>query len=105
MSLTFQRYGKPGLNAQRGQLCGRDIPPLQGSSFLGALTRGYGETVSKKRSPSLLHPGLVYAAPLGLVPVAVLAFALHLASSVTIWGKWYGCTLVRNRLHRWQTFS
>ena len=77
-------------------LCGRDIPPFQGSRFFWNVTQGCGDTASKKRSPYLLHPGLVYIAPLGLVPVAVLAFALHLACCVDV------STRGEEGIHRWK---
>ena len=51
--------------------CSRDISPFQGSTIFGSVTQGYGDTPSKKRSPYLFRPGLVYIAPSGLIPVVV----------------------------------
>jgi len=73
------------------------MSPLQGSTFIAPVTQGCGDTASKKarQPPTPLmqsvirifvsrslrhHPGLVYIAPLGLVPVAVWAAMLHWAS-------------------------
>ena len=49
--------------ASAGLSCSRDISPFQGSTFIGSVTQGYGDTASKKRSPAASTLGW-YISPL-----------------------------------------